>query len=155
MTLIRKTARRSRMRGHLSFEIPAVCLLFLAFSFLSADMGYMLYGADFNDRACRDAARAAAQSINLTEAIRKVNGVLRTHRGNPLVMSGPALYGPVVYQDYGGAPPAQTSPFVTVTTTTTINLPFAPISIIGGATFGASGNMAFTQSYTFPIVRAK
>jgi hypothetical protein len=145
---------KERRKGHLSFEVPVMSMLFLVFSFLSADMGYVLYGADFNDRACRDAARAAAQSTNLTEAIKKVNAVLQSHKGNPLVMSGPALYGPVVYQDFGGAPPAQTSPFVTVTTTTTINLPFNPIRF-DGATFGASGNMSFTQSYTYPIVRFK
>jgi hypothetical protein len=143
-----------RRRGHLSFEVPAVSILFLVFSFLSADMGYLLYGADFNDRACRDAARAAAQSSSLTEAMKKTTAVLQSHQGNAFVMSGPVLYGPVVYQDFGGSPPAQTSPFVTVTTTTTINLPFAPIRF-DGATFGANGNMAFTQSYTYPIVRFK
>lgn len=143
-----------RTEGYLSFEIPAVSMLFLVFAFLSADMGYVLYGADFNDRACRDAARAAAQTTNLTDAIKKVNAVLQSHKGNALVMSGPSLYGPVVYQDFGGSPPAQTSPFVQVTTTTTINLPFSPIHF-DGATFGASGNMSFTQSYTFPIVRFK
>jgi hypothetical protein len=69
-------------------------------------------------------------------------------------MSGPALYVPVIYQDFGGSPPAQTSPYVTVATTTTIILPFNPIKF-DGATFLASGNTSFTQSYTYPIVRFK
>src|SRR6516162_1312165 len=115
---------KQRGLGYLSFEIPVVSMLFLVFAFLSADMGYVLYGADFNDRACRDAARSAAQASNLAAAIKKVNAVLQSHKGNAMVMSGPSLLGPVVYQDYGGSPPAQTSPYVTVTTTTTINLPF-------------------------------
>jgi len=140
--------------AHLWLEIPLTSFLFIAFSFLSADMGYVLYGANFNDRACRDAARAAAQTTNLTDAINKVNTVLQSHQGNPTLMTGPSLYGPVVYQDFGGAPPAQTSPFVQVTTTTTINLPFAPINYFG-ATFGQSGNMSFTQSYTYPIVKLR
>jgi hypothetical protein len=150
-----KYLRRQCQRGHLSLEIACTAVFFCVFAYLTADLGYVLYGADFNDRACRDAARAAAQSMNLTEAIKKVNAVLQSHQGNALVMSGPSLYAPVVYQDFGGAPPAQTSPYVTVTTTTRINLPFAPIVFMGGATFGQTGNMSFNQSYTFPIVRLK
>jgi hypothetical protein len=143
-------------KGHRYFDIPIACMMFLVFSFVSADMGYVLYGADFNDRACRDAARGAAQTTNLADAINKVNAVLKSHQGNSMLMTGPSLYGPVVYQDFAGAPPPQTSPFVTVTTTTKINLPFAPISFMyGGPIFGQAGNMSFTQSYTFPIVKLK
>jgi hypothetical protein len=146
---------RRANRGTLTLELSCTAIFFSVFAYLTADLGYVLYGADFNDRACRDAARAAAQSSSLAEAIKKVNAVLQSHQGNPVIMSGPALYAPVVYQDFGGSPPPQTSPFVTVTTTTRINLPFAPIVFMGGATFGQTGNCVFTQSYTFPIVRLK
>jgi Flp pilus assembly protein TadG len=157
MRFCRKHTHRIIMRrqeGHLSLELPIASLLLLIFAFLSADLGYVLYGANFNDSACHDAARAAAQTSNLTDAIKKVNAVLKSHQAGRALMTGPALQGPVVYQDFGGAPPLHTSPFVTVTTTTLINLPFAPISLMG-ASFGSSGNTAFTQSYTFPIVKIK
>ena len=143
------------LTGHVSIELAVSVVFFTVFAFLTADLGYVLYGAYFNDRACRNAARAAAQTSNLGDANRKVNAVLRSHRGNPALMSGPSLQRPITYQDFGGTPPPQTSPFVTVTTTTGINLPLAPITFMGGATFGQSGRVGFTQSYTFPIVRMR
>lgn len=154
MNNLRYHIKQNRQKGHMTLEIPISCLLFLALAFLSADMGYVLYGANFNDSACRDAARAAAQTSNLNDAIGKVNAVLKSHRSGGALMTGPALQGPIVYQDFGGSPPQYTSPYVTVTTTTLINLPFAPITIMG-PTFGASGNQSFSQSYTFPIVKIK
>lgn len=148
-----RSVQNRGLAGHVSIELAVTIVFFTVFAFLTADLGYVLYGAYFNDRACRDAARAAAQTSNLTDANRKINAVLRSHRGNPALMSGPSLEGPIVYRDFGGTPPPQTSPFVTVTTTTRINLPLAPITFMGGATFGQSGRVGFTQSYTFPIVR--
>lgn len=148
------TAVRGRT-GHLSIELASTLCFFSIFAFLCADLGYVLYGAYFNDRACRDAARAAAQTSTLTDAQKKVDSVLQSHQGNPMFLTGPALSAPIVYQDYGGSPPPQTSPFVTVQTTDTIKLPFAPIVFFDGATFGASGNVSFTQAYTFPIIRTK
>lgn len=146
--------KRHNNQGMLSAEIAFSATFLIVFAAVAADIGYSLYGADFNDRACRDAVRAAAQTTNLADATKKANTILVSHQGNPLVMSGPSL-DTIVYQDYSATPaPANTSPFVTVTTHTKIFLPFSPLCIQGVA-YGASGSYTFVQSYTFPIVRIR
>lgn len=146
--------KNNRNRGSLVLELAFAGIFFTVFAFLTADMCFALFCASFNDRACRDAARAAAQTANLSEAQKKVQAILKAHQ-SPALLGGPSLYAPVIYQDYGGSPPPNTSPFVTVATTTSVKLPFAPIKFIGGTEFAPSGSVSFNQRYTFPIIRLK
>jgi hypothetical protein len=120
---------------------------------MAVHVGVMIFGAFLNDRACRDAARAAAQGKTITQATQLAQAVLVAHKQTNSFLTSPSLQTPIVYQDFGGNPPnPQTSPYVQVTTLTTANLPFLPINFLSNA-FTQDKQMTFKQTYTFPIVR--
>ena len=143
-----------RQRGSLLVELASASVFLLIFVLLSVYLCTLILGAYFNDRACRDAARAAAQGENLAQATELARSVLTGHASSGGFIGQPVLQTPIVYQDYGGAPPARISPFVQVTTKTTVSIPFAPLSLFNSTAFD-SRNLAFSQTYTFPIVRVK
>lgn len=144
-----------RKKGSALVEFSAFAFLFFVFSILAVHIAVVLYGAYFNDRACRDAARAAAQGMDGTQATKLATSVLKAHATPGTFLQTPILKTPVVYQDFGGTPPTQTSPYVQVTTTTVAVLPFRPLSFLAGGTILQDGMIPFTQTYTFPIVRVK
>lgn len=144
-----KRTRRSK-KGTLAMELAATSVFLLGFTLISLDIGFLLFGASVNDRACRDACRAAAQAQNATEATRQANAVLVRHRVQGIV-TNPTLQS-LTFTDFGGNPPANQSPFVTVVTTCSSNLPFAPPQLLGNL---LNNSLVYRQSYTFPIVRAR
>jgi len=147
-----RAQRRSRS-GSLILELTACTFLFTFFAIMAVHVGVMIFGAFVNDRACRDAARAAAQGKTLAQATQLASAVLVAHQQANSFLTSPALQTPIVYQDFGGTPPnAQTSPYVQVTTTTTATLPFIPINFLT-AVFNNDKTAVFSQTYTFPIVR--
>lgn len=145
--------RASRARGILVLEMASAVFLLLIFTLLSLHISLLMYGASINDRACRDAARAAAQGQSPTEATQLASTILESHDPFGSYIGAPRIRGPVVYQDFGGSPPDQQSPFVRVTTETKVNMPFALLRVCGETL--RDGNVSFVQSYTFPIVRVK
>lgn len=147
------TKVRSR-RAHILIELSCSAFMFLVFTILTADMGVLIYGAEFNDRSCRDAARAAAQGQDAEQSTQLVTAILKAHQGDGHYVVSPKL-DKLVYNDYGGNPPAHTAPYVTVTTSTTARAPFAPLEFFEGATFLRNNMFTFSQTYTFPIVRTK
>jgi hypothetical protein len=151
-------ARRFRqgsrpISGALLVELACSALLFAFFAILAIHMGLVIYGAFHNDTACRDAARAAAEGSSQAQATQLAQTVLISYRQVNSYLTSPTLITPIVYQDFGGTPPnPQTSPYVQVTTSTTVNLPIPAISFFAAA-FNADQHMTFKQTYTFPIVR--
>jgi Flp pilus assembly protein TadG len=147
----RARARRQRgEKGALIVELTAALFLLLFFVILSVHIGIIVYGAFLNDRACRDAVRAAAQAKTPAIATSQATAVLVSHKqGANSYLSSPVLVVPIVYQ--GSAPDAQTSPYVQVTTTTTVKLPFPAMNFLS-LVFNADSNFTFSQTYTFPIV---
>jgi hypothetical protein len=144
---------RRRENGTLILELTICAFLFTFFAVMAAHVGVMIFGAFLNDRACRDAARAAAQGKTIAQATQMAQAVLIAHKQTNSFLTSPALQTPIVYQDFGGNPPnPQTSPYVQVTTTTTANLPFGAINF-EGAVFNQDKQLTFRQTYTFPIVR--
>lgn len=142
--------RRERSaKGTLAIELAATSVFLLGFTLISVDIGMLLFGASINDRACRDACRAAAQARNATQATLQANAVLARHRTSGFV-TAPTLQS-LTFNDFGGNPPANQSPFVTVVTTCTSTLPFAPPQLLGNL---VNNSLTYRQSYTFPIVRA-
>jgi len=125
------------------------------FALLGADMGVIMLGAYQNDRACRDAARSAALGQDAVQSTKLAIAALKAHAGDGYYFSNPALNGAIVYNDFLGNPPPQTSPFVTVSTQTTAKAPFAPLHYSDNAIFLDGGTITFKQKYTFPIVRTK
>ena len=156
-----KTTRNRK--GQLALEVAATCVFLLVFILLSVDLGFLLYGANINDKACRDACRAPAQLANAA-ALQRANAALRAQRlagdtiGQSIVTRPVIPGGGLIYDDYGGAVhagmggllPANRTPFVTVTTQCTSTLPFAPPQLLGNT---LPGTFTFRQTYTFPIVQ--
>ena len=136
-------------------EFSAFAFLFFVFAILSVHISVALYGAFFNDRACRDAARAAAQGQNAAQATKLALSVLKAHNSAGTFLQNPVLSTPIVYQDFGGTYPAATSPYVQVTTSTIATLPFRPLSFLAKGTVLQDGQLKFVQTYTFPIIRVQ
>jgi hypothetical protein len=151
---MRSSGRRTRTKGGaLIVEFAGSAFLFTFFAVLSVHMGVIVYGAFLNDASCRDAARAAAQGKTSAQATQLAQTILISHRQVGSFLTSPALQLPIVYQDFGGNPPnPQTSPYVQVTTTTQVNLPFPAINFLTNV-FNGDQHLQFHQTYTFPIVR--
>lgn len=150
------TAQSRRTRhGHAALELVCSAFFLFVFAVLSADICVVLFGAYQNDRACRDAARSAAQGQDASQSTKLANAALRAHAGDGYYFSNPVLDRAIVYNDFGGMPPTGTSPFVNVTTRTSARVPFSPLRFSADAVFLDGGTVTFKQSYTFPIVRTK
>lgn len=145
-------SRGLRKRGHNIIELAMLSVLFVVFAIFALDIGFVIMGSQMNDAACRDAARAAAQGNSYANALNLARAALAGHRPDGYFVTQPTLdTGAFQYEDFSGSPPPDTSPYVTVTTSTTVRIP-APVFFIG-ASFGKDGTMRFSKTYTFPIVK--
>ena len=131
-------------------ELGFIASLLLIVTLFCTDVLVLILGSGVNERACRDAARMAAQGTSYKQALVLAQIATRAHQGDGYFITTPVVDVPsFVYNDYSGSPPADTSPFVTVSTSCQIRLP-APIFLYG-LNFNPA-NMRFTKTYTFPIV---
>lgn len=144
-------------RGTGVIELSCGSCFLIVLVMMALDVSVMMLGFGLNDRACRDACRAAAQQQTAQAAQQAANAVLKTHAVDGHYVTLPTLQtgtGDFVYQDFGGDPTAG-NPTVTVTTQTIVRFP-VPINFFG-LTFGddgagGQGTMTFRKRYTFPIV---
>ncbi len=144
--------KRNGRRGHSIIELAMLSVLFAVFAVFALDIGFVLMGSQMNDAACRDAARSAAQGSDYLTSLNLARAALIGHRPDGYFVTQPTLVtSSFVYEDFGGSPPPDTSPYVTVTTTTNVRIP-APV-FFAGASFGTNGTLAFSKTYTFPIVK--
>jgi hypothetical protein len=133
-------------------EIAATSFLAVLFTLLGVDVCLLLFGAYVNDAACRDAARAAAGASDSAKGQAFALAAVQARVTDGIFIGKPTLVqGGFIYQDFGGSPPANETPYVTATTKVTVKLP-VPITFFS-ATF--IDKMDFTQTYTFPIVKTK
>ncbi len=149
--IVIQSCRSRKKSGSALIEIACSAFLFTIFSILSVQMGAIIYGAYLNDIACRDAARAAAQGKTSAESLSLAKAVLKSYEVKNTLLTGPTIGTDFKYEDYSGAPPAQTSPYVLVTTSTVAGLPFMPFLQQGTP----AGPLTFKQTYCFPIVRIR
>jgi hypothetical protein len=141
-----------RKRGNTIIELAGVSSLLVVIALFCADIGIVSFGASLNDQACRDACRAAAQGSDVATATNMAKASLKAHLADGYFITTPAMKaGGLVYEDFSGSPPPDTSPYVEVTTSNTVRIP-APV-LFFGAKFGKGGTMNFSKKYTFPIVR--
>jgi Flp pilus assembly protein TadG len=124
-------------------------MILIGFSVLALDCGGAIMAFGMTDRACRDAARAAAQGSNPTEARQLANAIIGTYANSSGVLTSPRIES-VTYTDFGGHPPDGSSPFVTVTTSASARV-LAPLSFFGHDLLSSSFPMR--KTYTFPIVK--
>ena len=143
--------------GSAFIELAITLCLTIVLAALGSDITLMTYAMFLNDKACRDAARAAAQQTTSAGALKAAQVQLKVHASDGVFVTQPVLVSQVspnfVYNDYGGSPPANQSPYVTVTSSINIKLP-APV-FFWGTNFMSSGSIVFVRSYTYPIVKEK
>ncbi len=141
---------RRRKQGSLLAEVAIGSLFLAVFSALSCYAALLLLGISVNDRACRDAARAAAQGQDVATSTKLATAILKAHASKANFLGSPILAN-LVYNTYSDT---QTSPIVQVTTTLSATVPFKPLSFFSDAAFMAHDQqLVFSQTYTFPIVK--
>jgi len=147
----------SRSRGTALMEVALSASMLIVLAAVGSDITLVTCGMTLNDSTCRDATRAAAQQSTSAAALSAAQAQLKIHATDGVFVSQPILVSTsspnFVYNDYGGSPPANTSPYVTVTTSVNVKLP-APIVFLG-ATFSPGGYIQFIRSYTYPIIKEK
>lgn len=135
-------------------ELIAGMFFLVMLALMGIDVCLAIVGASMNDHACRDAARAASAANNRGKAWKLAQGAMKLYQADGYFVTQPTLVpGGFIYNDYNGAPPLDTSPYVTVTTQCDVRLP-API-FFHGVSFMKDGKAQFTQRYTFPIVQTR
>ncbi|MBX9694353.1 MAG: hypothetical protein K2Z81_18350 [Cyanobacteria bacterium] len=158
-----KTNKR-RDRGVITIEFAIGSLFLIVVTALAINITLMMLAYEVNDRACRNACRAAAQQDSPAHAQNAASAVLNSVGVDGYFLQQPSLLtsdGDFQYEDFGGDPIAagNTSPFVTVTSRIQVKTP-APLFFFGNA-FGdrdgdgthSTGDLwTFRKQYTFPIV---
>lgn len=141
-------------KAHNIIELSAIAILLVVVAVFCANISVLLIGASLNERACRDAARAAAQGDSYTTSLKLAQAAVAAHAADGYFVTTPAVEtASFIYQDYSGNPPAKGSPFVKVTTANTVRVP-AP-SLFFNVQTGTGGTMSFKTSYVFPIVKTQ
>lgn len=141
---------RSR-RANAILELAIISPLFVVMSLFCVDIFILTTGSGINERACRDAARMAGQSTNYAGALLLAQAGVKPYQGDGYYVTSPTVNtASFVYNDFGGSPPANTSPYVSVTTSCQVHIP-VPIFLYGLKSMN-QGNMTFTKTYTYPIV---
>lgn len=130
-------------------EIAFATVILITLAIFTVDIGGAMVCYGVNDRACRDAARAAAQGSSEVEARRMAGQILQSYAINSPLINSPALQ-QLVYRDFNGDPPPGTSATVTVTTSAAAH-PVAAIGLLGADIIGK--DFSVRKSYTFPIVK--
>ncbi|MBX9567486.1 MAG: hypothetical protein K2X77_01265 [Candidatus Obscuribacterales bacterium] len=160
------TAKNARNeRGSSIVELGAIAFIMPVIMLICVNVGVMVFAAYINDSACRDAARAAAQRSNPSDAYQVANIVVKNHSAtcggliSSLVLLGqdPGPVGTATgssfeYNSFADPTTGESNidegPYVKVTTQLLASLP-API-VFDGASF--TNQVKFKQSYIFPIV---
>lgn len=161
-----RNSKRSA-KGSSIIELSAIAFVMPLVMLICVNVGVMVFAAWLNDAACRDAARAAAERSNPTDAYRVADIVVKqlsTTTGgliSSLVLLGtepaPGASSSGSFFEYNncadpatGEPIIGDAPYVKVTTQLVASLP-API-VFNGASF--TNQVKFRQSYSFPLVNA-
>jgi Flp pilus assembly protein TadG len=153
-TITRSIARSKK--GMAALELAMTCGIIVAMSLVCLDVCFLVVASSVNDRACRDAARAASQQDSAAKAQDAARAALMIHRTQSNLVGQPTLVPELFsYVDNGGDPDIP-NPTVTVGTQTTVRMP-VPVFLFG-VNFGSDsgGNrqsFTFRKVYTFPIVK--
>ncbi len=146
--------RDGRGGGSAIIELSMVASVLVVMALLCANLTVVGLATSVNDSACRDAARAAAQASSPGQALSLAQAAIKAHHADGYYISQPTIDSSAfVYQDFAGAPPLDTSPYVEVTTSTDVRIP-CPLIFLG-AQFSKRGTLTFRRTYTFPIVKTQ
>lgn len=142
-----------RRKGSAFAELAVVGLIMTLILAFVLDIAIALMAFSTVDRACRDAARAAAQGTDSAEARQLALAITNDHLSRSPLLTAPIVTN-VVYQDFGGNPSPSECPFVEVTTTATVVVP-APLFLLGSNSGGSNQPLTLGKKYRFPIVKLK
>jgi hypothetical protein len=144
-----------RPRGAHTVELACVLIVFAVVTVLCADIGIICLASSTNDQACRDACRAAAQGSDYSSALRLANAAMKAHKLSSPYFGTPTLdMAEFQYNDFGGNPPPDTSPYVRVATFMTVKVP-APVNFAGAKFYPDDGTTKVRKLYEFPIVKTQ
>lgn len=144
-------AGRKKIRlesGSAAFELVAASLIMISVVAFALNVCMALIAYTTNDRACRDAARSAAQGASVSEATQRASRILLGYSGSAALRN--LRLERIDYNDFAGRPPSGVSPFVKVITSAECAIP-CPISVFGNDVFRPS--LQIRKVYTFPIVK--
>jgi Flp pilus assembly protein TadG len=144
-----KNIRNQKGSGLAEMAVASLILIFMAL--FTLDIGTAVMCFNVNDRACRDAARAAAQGSDKTEAENLARQIIKSYPQFGPLAKNITVTG-VNYVDFNGNPPSGQSPYVAVTTKMDCHS-IAPLSVFGVEAIKAQ--FPVTKTYTFPIVKLK
>lgn len=140
--------------GQTMVELASIIACMVPLILLALNISLLTLAAAVNDHACRDAARAAAQTKDYNAALSAAQAIVSSYPSNSFIVSKPAVItNNFIYEDYGGNPPDNESPYVSVTTEIKLKIP-API-LFFGAKFSKDGYLKLSRSYFFPIVKSE
>ena len=132
-------------------ELAVISPLFVVMALFCLNILILTTGSGINERACRDAARMAGQATNYADSLLLAKTGVKPYQGDGFFVTSPVVNtAAFVYNDFGGNPPASTSPYVSVTTSCQVRIP-APVFLYGLNSM-SNGYMTFTKTYTFPII---
>lgn len=117
---------------------------------IAINISILVFACAVNDKACRDAVRAAAQQPNAAKAQNFALASIKNHKTDGFFISQIQLTN-FNYNDFNGAPPPGQCPLVQVTTSVDVTLP-APLIFFGTS---LTNKMKFSQIYTSPIIKTK
>ncbi|MBX9669443.1 MAG: hypothetical protein K2X93_17610 [Candidatus Obscuribacterales bacterium] len=140
-----------RQQGTAFAEVAVVGFIMTLVLAFILDIAIALMAFSVVDRACRDAARAAAQGQSRDEARQMAAAIANDHLSASPLVTAPIVTN-VVYEDFGGDPSPDQCPFVEVTTSATASVP-APLFLFG--TSGTNRPLTLAKRYRFPIVKLK
>lgn len=152
-----------KQSGSTLIELAAIGFIMPLVAVLCVTVGTTVFAAYVNDSTCRDAARAASQRSNATDAYKVADLVVHSHSQNhgaivsSLVLLGAApgagdassKYFEYKTFDDSSSPSNDDANYVRVSTQLIATLP-APIAFDGKK---LSNQLKLKQSYVFPIVQ--
>jgi hypothetical protein len=146
---------RRTSRGAHTVELACVLIVFAIVTVLSVDIGIVCLANSTNDQACRDACRAAAQGKDYATALKLAQAAIKSHAIQSPYFGTPTLdMAEFQYNDFGGDPPPNTSPYVRLATYMTVKVP-APVNFAGAKFYPGNGQTQVRKEYEFPIVKTQ
>ncbi|RTL44581.1 MAG: hypothetical protein EKK48_04845 [Candidatus Melainabacteria bacterium] len=136
--------------GFSFIEVAISSFLVMILAVIAINISILVFACAVNDKACRDAVRAAAQQPNAAKAQNFALASIKNHKTDGFFISQIQLTN-FNYNDFNGAPPPGQCPLVQVTTSVDVTLP-APLIFFGTS---LTNKMKFSQIYTSPIIKTK
>lgn len=148
------TTKKLKTSGISAVEMVCGWVFVLVLTLIAIDVTILLLGYDFNERACRDACKAASQQTSADAAQAAAVATLKTHKADGNYVTDPILLIGAGQFKYQGLTSTSENPSVTVTTECKVRTP-VPLTIVSSLlSKDAKKDEAWTfrKRYTLPIV---